>query len=203
MADNNQLGHVLRGEPQVADRLGATGIHFLRSGENVGYNSDFNDITHAWMQSPGHRENMLSPNYNVVGIGVAQGDDGIYYATQDFAFGVAQRTPAQAEDMAADAFNDLRKKESRRPLQRLDNPQVHNLACNMAKTGKLDPRLALQLPNVREALVYNNARPEELPNNARNIARHNNYQEFAVGACFTGDQPNNPGGTFFVVMTFD
>jgi uncharacterized protein YkwD len=37
-----------------------------------------------WMQSQGHRDNMLSPYFNVVGIGVYRAADGKVYATQDF-----------------------------------------------------------------------------------------------------------------------
>ncbi|MCU1428556.1 MAG: Esterase [Actinomycetia bacterium] len=37
-----------------------------------------------WMQSAGHRDNMLSPTYNVVGIGIYCAPDGTVWATQDF-----------------------------------------------------------------------------------------------------------------------
>jgi uncharacterized protein YkwD len=37
-----------------------------------------------WMQSPSHRDNMLSPTFNVVGIGIFCGSDGKIWATQDF-----------------------------------------------------------------------------------------------------------------------
>jgi uncharacterized protein YkwD len=37
-----------------------------------------------WMQSPDHRDNMMSPSYNVVGIGIYCGSDGKIWATQDF-----------------------------------------------------------------------------------------------------------------------
>jgi ribosomal protein L24E len=37
-----------------------------------------------WMQSQGHRDNMLSPTYNAVGIGVFCAADGTVWATQDF-----------------------------------------------------------------------------------------------------------------------
>jgi len=202
MVDANELGHVLKGEPQVAERLAATGIRFNRSAENVGYNSDLNDMQHAWMDSPGHRENILNPNYNVVGIGVVRSDDGIWYATQDFAHALPQRTTAQAEDLAAESLADLRKKEGRLPLRRTQEPELEHMACEMAQAGKLDPARPLQIGGVREALVYNNSRPEELPHGAREIARNNHYTQFAVGACYTGDRPDNPGGTFYVVMAF-
>ncbi len=37
-----------------------------------------------WMQSQGHRNNMLSPTYDVVGIGVYCAPDGTLWATQSF-----------------------------------------------------------------------------------------------------------------------
>jgi Cysteine-rich secretory protein family len=202
MASKNQLAHVLPGEPEVGDRFSATGIRFNRSGENVGYNTYSNDLHSAWMESQGHRDNILSPNYNVVGIAVVQSDEGLFYATQDFAHALPLRTPQQAEDLVAESVTALRQKEGRNPLQRLDKPAVHKLACDMAQKGKLNAQQAADLPEVRESLVYNNSRPEELPAQARKLLHNDRITQFAVGACFTGDQANNPGGTFYVVITF-
>jgi len=201
MADQNQLGHVLKGEPSVAERLAASGIRFNRSGENVGYDSNFNDMTDAWMHSPPHRENMLSPDYNVVGIGVAKTDDGIYFGTQDFAHALPQRTAQQAEDLVAQSFEELRKKSGPR-VERIQDAAVQRVACAMAKTGKIEPKLAMALPDVHSTLVFSDSRPENLPDAAHSLARSNRFTKYAVGACFTGDQPDAPGGTFYVVMTF-
>jgi hypothetical protein len=202
MIASHTLAHELPGEPQVGPRLAATGIRFNHSGENVGFNSDFDGLHPEWMKSPGHRKNILDPNYTVAGIGVMQASDGVWWATTDFAHAVPQRTAAQAEDMAAQSFVALRQKQRRRPLERIDNPKLQAIACGMAKTGKLDPRQALRLPDVRNAVAYNNSRPDELPRPAQDAAAQPYYSKFAVGACFTGDQPNNPGGTFYVVMAF-
>jgi Cysteine-rich secretory protein family len=202
MVQANDLGHVLKGEPQVAERLAATGIHFNRSGENVGYDSQFDDLERIWMDSPPHRENILSPDYNMVGIGAARTDDGIWYATQDFAHGVPHRTASEAENLVAQSFEDLRKKEDRPPLDRVSDAHVHDLACTMAHSGKLDPRAALTLGGVVATVVYNNPFPEELPNSAVSAARNKRFTKFVVGACFAEDAPGNPGGTFYVVMTF-
>jgi uncharacterized protein YkwD len=38
----------------------------------------------GWMQSPGHRKNILTPTYQTDGIGVAIADDGKVYITQNF-----------------------------------------------------------------------------------------------------------------------
>ena len=38
----------------------------------------------TWMNSPGHRANILSPNFNVVGLAFVSGPDGRIWATVDF-----------------------------------------------------------------------------------------------------------------------
>ena len=38
----------------------------------------------AWMNSPGHRANILSPNFDSIGIGIATSPDGRVWATQNF-----------------------------------------------------------------------------------------------------------------------
>jgi hypothetical protein len=202
MASKNQLEHVLPGEAEVGERLAATGIRFNRSGENVAYDSDLDDFTQSWLKSPPHKENMLSPNYNSVGIGVAKTDDGLFYATQDFAHSLAHLSESQAEDLATAAFNELRKSNGHAAVERISDSHVHDLACSMAQRGKLDPRSALKIGGVVEAVVYNNSHPENLPDSAHKVAERDRYTKLAVGACFTSDQPQNPGGTFYVVMAF-
>lgn len=51
------------------------GYRYKYAGENLA--RDFcsaNDAVNAWMNSPSHRENVLSPNYKDIGIGVVQGN---------------------------------------------------------------------------------------------------------------------------------
>jgi uncharacterized protein YkwD len=201
MSEKNTLGHVLPGETGVADRLAAVGVHFNRSGENVGYNSDFNGIHAGFMKSPPHRENILNPNYTQVGIGVVKDNDGVYWVTEDFAHIMVQRTADQAEDLVARNFETLRRKSGGGSLRRVDDPKLHNLACNMAQSSRLDPKQVLSLPGVRYAIIYNNSRPEELPSSVRTPARDKTLQQYTVGACFS-EEKSNPGGTYYVVMAF-
>jgi len=42
------------------------------------------DVVNDWMNSPGHRENILNANFETEGIGVYQGDDGALFVTQNF-----------------------------------------------------------------------------------------------------------------------
>ncbi len=56
------------------DFIKAAGYNYFYAGENLarGYNTS-PDVTNAWMASPDHRANMLSPNYTDVGFAVVTG----------------------------------------------------------------------------------------------------------------------------------
>ena len=55
-------------------------------GENVAYNysSDGSVMVDMWMDSPGHRANILKPQYTRIGVGVAQAANGAWFGVQVF-----------------------------------------------------------------------------------------------------------------------
>jgi uncharacterized YkwD family protein/spore coat assembly protein SafA len=61
------------------------GIRFSAAGENIamGQRSPA-DVMNAWMNSPGHRNNILSPSFSEIGVGFAKGSNGRLYWTQMF-----------------------------------------------------------------------------------------------------------------------
>lgn len=200
MADQRKLTHVLPEESRVAQRIASTGLNFNRSGENVGYNTDFNGLHPAWMKSPGHRANILDPRYNSVGIGLMRGSDGTYWATQDFAYALPQRSADQAEDLAARRFAQLRKNTGAPALKRVNSSSLRDLACKMGDNGRLNPKEVLALPGVRYAITYSNSSPEDLPSSAQQMAADEPLKQYSVGACFVKE--DNPGGMYYVVMAF-
>ncbi|CAN5318510.1 hypothetical protein BH10PAT1_BH10PAT1_4040 [soil metagenome] len=53
----------------------SAGYSYKYAGENLARDfSDAQSAVDAWMNSPSHRENMLSPNYKDIGIGVVEGN---------------------------------------------------------------------------------------------------------------------------------
>lgn len=58
-----------------ADVVASVGYDYIMTGENLalGNFSDDQDLIQAWMDSPGHRENMLKAGYTEIGIAVGQG----------------------------------------------------------------------------------------------------------------------------------
>lgn len=59
----------------VADRVGEVGVKFLVVGENLAYAPSLELAHRGLMGSPGHRANILSPDYGRVGVGVANGGE--------------------------------------------------------------------------------------------------------------------------------
>jgi uncharacterized protein YkwD len=78
MADHGDISHEFPGEPDLSIRGANAGVHFSLISENVAEASDSVLIHDMWMQSEGHRDNLLDPNVNVVGISVIVRDDQLY-----------------------------------------------------------------------------------------------------------------------------
>lgn len=61
------------------------GLKFTAAGENIAEGQPTPQaVMNAWMNSPGHRANILSPAYNQIGVGMAKTSSGVIYWTQDF-----------------------------------------------------------------------------------------------------------------------
>jgi uncharacterized protein YkwD len=66
------------------DRMQAAGISFRYAGENLAINRSVTAAEQAFMNSSGHRANILNPNYTEVGIGVRYDAAGSVYVVQNF-----------------------------------------------------------------------------------------------------------------------
>ncbi|GEM_PF-1627187 len=55
---------------------GVAGYEFLMIGENLAWGgfADDEDLVDAWMDSPGHRDNMLNSGYREIGVAVTEGE---------------------------------------------------------------------------------------------------------------------------------
>ena len=98
MLKNNYFGHTSPEGKTLKDRMQeekpASFKTISRIGENIYMGSRFDYtvdvktqarmIVDGWMTSPGHRRNILDPNYTRLGVGVAAKDK-MCYATQIFA----------------------------------------------------------------------------------------------------------------------
>lgn len=85
MAKRRKMSHVGSDGSSFGLRIKRTGYRYRAAAENVarGQNSS-RAVIIAWMNSSGHRQNILSSKYTEIGIGIAYGPRGPYW-TQVFA----------------------------------------------------------------------------------------------------------------------
>lgn len=97
MAQKGYFAHVSPQGQTPWDWLAGVGYRYQYAGENLAVNfQDSQQLVDAWMSSPTHRANVLSPNYTATGVGMASGT----YEGQQVVFVVqfyASPLPAAAE----------------------------------------------------------------------------------------------------------
>jgi len=85
MANRGTLSHQLRGEPSLGVRVRRAGYDWTLVGENIaaGYPTP-EAVVQAWMNSAGHRRNILDCRYRHIGVGYVVSGRGTPYWTQVF-----------------------------------------------------------------------------------------------------------------------
>ena len=66
------------------DRMNQAGISYQTAGENLAQNVSVTAAEKAFMNSSGHRANILNSSFTEVGIGVVHSPDGSVYVVQEF-----------------------------------------------------------------------------------------------------------------------
>ena len=85
MAVNHFFAHRSPRTGELADRVRSAGLTFRKFAENIAIADSGASAQKNLMNSPQHRRNILTPDFEMVGIGIARDRDGILYATQVFA----------------------------------------------------------------------------------------------------------------------
>ena len=90
MGDNNYFSHTDLNGNNITTKMKADGVTYNAWGENIAYISGVTDPTALanqfmtnWMNSQGHKENILSTKFSSIGVGVYKIGNKVY-ATQEF-----------------------------------------------------------------------------------------------------------------------
>lgn len=82
MKNNNYFSHTSPTYGSPFDQMKSLGITYKSAGENIAMGQrSAAEVVKAWMESPGHRENIMNPSYTHIGVGLS---DSGYYWTQQF-----------------------------------------------------------------------------------------------------------------------
>lgn len=72
MVNKNYFAHESPTYGSPFDMMKEFGVTYKTAGENLAGNSDNKAAVNAWMNSPGHRKNILNGSFNYTGIGVVK-----------------------------------------------------------------------------------------------------------------------------------
>jgi len=84
MIDRGYFGHQSPTLGSPFDQMRQAGISYRTAGENIAGNSSAAGAMQSWLNSPGHRANILNPNFTRTGIGVVAGGPYGKMLTQQF-----------------------------------------------------------------------------------------------------------------------
>jgi len=167
MATQRRFAHQLPGELPLSQRAGQAGARFSRLAENIAIGPEADDIHVGWMQSPGHRANILDGRFTVLGVGVVE-NKGKLYAVEDFSVAVATLgLKAQEEKVTALlATRGVRVERDTEIARRL---------CDGGQPGVGDGPMLI--------LHYEGSDLGELPEMVVKKIREHRFGSVAVGAC--------------------
>ena len=185
MVRHHGISHQFAGEPDLAARAGAAGAHFSMVSENVAEAPNSAMIHDLWMNSAGHRANLLDPNVDSVGISVIH-DNGEYFAVEDFARTVANLSLSQQEAEVA----SLLTKAGVSPATGVAEARE---TCRMDEgyAGSRKPWFVMR---------YTSANIHQLPDELTTRLASGKYREAAVGACVAGHQTPFTGYSVAVLL---
>lgn len=185
MARHREISHQFADEPELANRAGHAGAHFSLVTENVAEAPTSAKIHELWMQSAGHRANLLDPQVDSVGIAVVQ-RDGELYAVEDFAHTVVRLTLEQQESAVAALL-------ARHGLQVAPPVQNARITCTMETgfAGNRQPWFVMR---------YTSSDISRLPEELVSRLAGGRYHQAEVGACDTGRQTPFTGYSLAILL---
>ena len=172
MAEHASISHQFPGEPELTSRAAAMGVAFSLVSENVAEAPSAVQIHTMWMQSPGHRANLLDPAVDAVGIRVIA-RNGELYAVEDF----ARTVPSTSLEQQESAISALIAQPGRIALAASDaDISSARQTCSMSSgfAGTHKPWFVMR---------FTSSSLTELPGELKSHLASGRYHQAVVGAC--------------------
>jgi uncharacterized protein YkwD len=177
MVSEGPIAHRYGGEPDLSERAAQAGARFGLIEENVAIGPSAETIHEEWMNSPGHRENLLNPKVDRVGIAVIA-SRGVLYSVADYSHAVLALSPSQVEARVAGLIRVS-------GVAIVPDPGLARAAC---ATDSGMPR-ATAGPQPRFIMRWQDSDLSRLPQALVDRLSSGNYRDAAIGSCpAAGDQ---------------
>jgi hypothetical protein len=171
MAFYNVLEHQLSGEPDLKERLTDAGARFSMIAENIAVAPNSQTIHKGWMNSPGHRRNILDPNLTAVGIAAVRGNGGLF-AVQDFSLPVPVLNMEQQEQKVISLLVAA-------GIRRVTASDDARKTCDLERGVSVEGNRSVQ------AMRFEASDLSKLPASVEKNLRVLSFQKAEVGACRT------------------
>jgi uncharacterized protein YkwD len=201
MALRGDISHLSTSGETYSERLVEGGFYFIKNGENVAYSQTFipEFIHQSFMDSPGHRANVLDPDFDELGIGVVFKEDNGYYVTQDFIRALAPKGRIEAEVEVEENINRMRRVYSLPPISFLAEA---NRFAQQYSINKAEDRSPPPIPShFGETHLFYTRTPsfEYLYSKYKDKLSDKNYETAGLGIDFSRNE-KSPGGAYFITL---
>jgi hypothetical protein len=170
MVAEGPLSHQYSGEPDLAGRAAQVGAHFSVLEENLAIGPTAGAVHNQWMNSPGHRHNLLSPDVDRVGIAVIA-SRGVLYAAAEYSRGVESMGPREAEARVSALIRQS-------GVTILNDPSVARSVCVMEAGAHLEAN-----PYPGFIMRWQDSQLDQLPGALATRLSKGQYRRAAVGSC--------------------
>jgi len=141
MADHPTLEHKGSDGSNVADRVKRKGYVFVKVGENIANGQKtIDEVMTSWMNSPGHRANILA-KFTEMGAARVEDDEGVIYWCVDFGLPMPRLNPEDAADAVLKKLN-LDRVAAKRPKLKAEpalGRAAMKLSAGLAAKDSLKP----------------------------------------------------------------
>lgn len=201
MASRGKISHFSSSGESYRERLVEAGFYFIAIGENVAFSNIFQaePIHQFLMDSPGHRENILDPNFDQVGIGVVFREDKGYYVTQDFRRAPVLKEEEVVKEDIQKEINLLRRDNFLPPLLFFQEADEYARKCSLNKSkDRSPPPLPSNFGETQFFFITSPSLEGIQPIYKDNIL-DKIYERAGLGVIF-GQSKKYPGGTYFITL---
>jgi hypothetical protein len=200
MARTGRLSHRLAGEPELTQRVAATGLRFDAVAENVAYSTRVDELHGNLMRSSRHRVNLLARKFDSIGLAIYRNGDR-FWVTQDFAHSTSEVSEEGAEHAYAEAAAALRRERGLPTAAVSATQELRDAACSMALRDLLDLSLYPERPGRRHVVAFTTFEPERLEGAARDAATDPDAETITIGVC-QRESKRYPNGVYWFAVAY-
>jgi len=202
MASHDSLSHASSSGQSYTERLVQKRLFFMENGENVAFSETYTTefIHHSFMESPEHRNNILHPNYDWVGVGVVFRKDKGYYITQDFMQSLKPRNSQEAKEEFQKSVALLRQENALPPLSYSEEADEYAQKHSTLKAqGKPLPPLPSYFGETHSFYITSPSLKEAPLIIIKGKILDKTYESAGLGISFCRTE-KHPGGTYFITL---